>query len=106
MRISNNGAMAKRSTKPPRRRHIPQRTCVVCRTTSDKRRLTRLVRTPDEGVQIDPTGKRNGRGAYLCDQVTCWDRALSTDVLAHALRTTLTEADRERIRAGRPSGAA
>lgn len=96
--------MAKTSPKGGRR-HIPQRTCVVCRTTSDKRTLTRLVRTPDEGVVIDPTGKRNGRGAYLCSQRSCWERALETDVLAKALRTTLTDADRERIRAGQPAPA-
>jgi predicted RNA-binding protein YlxR (DUF448 family) len=85
-----------------RQRHVPQRTCVVCRTTADKRSLTRLVRTPEDGVHIDPTGKRNGRGAYLCDQPACWARALETDVLAKALRTTLTDADRERIQAARP----
>jgi predicted RNA-binding protein YlxR (DUF448 family) len=67
--------------------------------------LTRLVRTPADGVQIDPSGKRNGRGAYVCDQPTCWDRALTTDVLDKALRTTLTEADRERLRAARPAQA-
>ena len=94
--------MVKR-TSQPRRRHVPQRSCVVCRTTSDKRRLTRIVRTPDEGVHEDPTGKRSGRGAYLCDQVICWDRALAGDALDRALRTTLTEDDRARIRAARPS---
>jgi predicted RNA-binding protein YlxR (DUF448 family) len=88
--------------QPKRRRHTPQRTCVVCRTTTDKRTLTRLVRTPDDGVQVDPTGKRNGRGAYLCDQPECWDRALATDVLSKALRTTFTDADRDHIRAARP----
>mgnify|MGYP001225615206 CR=1 FL=1 len=75
----------------------------MCRTTADKRRLTRIVRTPDEGVHVDPTGKRNGRGAYLCDQMTCWDRALAGDALERALRTTLTDEDRARIRAARPS---
>ncbi|NLX09830.1 MAG: YlxR family protein [Chloroflexi bacterium] len=93
--------MSKTASRP-RPRHVPQRTCVVCRSTASKRTLTRLVRTPDEGVQIDPTGKRNGRGAYLCDQRTCWDRALDSDVLANALRTSLTDEDRERIRAARP----
>jgi predicted RNA-binding protein YlxR (DUF448 family) len=94
--------MAKSKSKPKRRRHAPQRTCVVCRTTGDKRMLTRLVRTPDEGVWVDPSGKRSGRGAYLCDQVACWERALSTDVLAAALRTTLTDADRERVKQATP----
>ena len=76
---------------------------MVCRTTADKRSLTRIVRTPDEGVHVDPTGKRSGRGAYLCDQAVCWDLALAGDALDRALRTTLTDEDRARIRAARPS---
>lgn len=73
------------------------RTCIVCREKEAKRQLTRLVRTAD-GVVIDPTGKMNGRGAYLCEQQTCWERALSTDILSRALRTPLTDADRARLR--------
>lgn len=73
------------------------RTCVVCRDKDQKRQLTRLVRT-EEGVIIDSTGKLNGRGAYLCDNPDCWLRAASGDVLSKALRVTLNEADRERIR--------
>ena len=80
-----------------RQKHVPLRTCVVCRETSAKRTLIRLVRTPDEGVQIDPTGKRNGRGAYLCERPDCWQRALNSDVLEKALRATFTAEDRERI---------
>jgi predicted RNA-binding protein YlxR (DUF448 family) len=90
------------SKQQPTAKHIPLRTCVVCRETSAKRTLTRLVRTENEGVQIDKTGKRNGRGAYLCDQVSCWQRAVESDVLEKALRTTLTAEDRERIRQGMP----
>jgi predicted RNA-binding protein YlxR (DUF448 family) len=81
-----------------RRKHIPQRTCVVCRQTAAKRALVRIVRTVDEGIQVDFTGKRNGRGAYLCDQAACWQRAIETDILEKALRTTLTEGDRQRLR--------
>ena len=49
-----------------RRKRIPQRTCVGCRDVGDKRQLVRLVRTPGGTVEIDDTGKRPGRGAYLC----------------------------------------
>jgi uncharacterized protein len=84
-------------SKPPAHKHIPQRTCVVCRETNAKRTLTRIVRTADEGVQVDPSGKKNGRGAYLCEQVTCWQRAVDSDVLEKALRTTLTPEDRQRL---------
>jgi len=60
----------------------------------DKRQLTRVVRTPDSGVLIDPTGKRNGRGAYLCDQAACWDKAIrQPGILNGALNAQVTEAE-------------
>lgn len=62
-----------------------------------KRSLTRIVRTPN-GVEIDPTGKLAGRGAYLHDRRSCWDRALKGP-LANALRTDLSIEDRERLSA-------
>jgi hypothetical protein len=55
----------------------------------------RIVRTPD-GVRYDATGKAEGRGAYLHDKKSCWERALRGS-LAHALKTELTQADREYI---------
>lgn len=73
--------------KPLRQKHVPIRTCVACRETGAKRELTRIVRSPDGEIEIDPTGKRNGRGAYLCDKAACWDRALTTPLLASALNT-------------------
>lgn len=60
-----------------------------------KRTLIRIVRSPD-GVQIDQTGKAPGRGAYLHDQRTCWDRGLK-GALASALKTELSEQDREML---------
>jgi uncharacterized protein len=72
-----------------REKHVPQRTCIVCREKTDKRRLRRLVRTTD-GVVVDASGRLAGRGAYLCDRPTCWDRALQSGVLERALRTTLS----------------
>jgi predicted RNA-binding protein YlxR (DUF448 family) len=81
-------------------KHVPVRTCVVCRRKAGKRQLYRVVRT-EQGVQLDPTGKMNGRGAYLCDQERCWEQAVNTDVLANALKTSLTNEDRERLRRAR-----
>jgi predicted RNA-binding protein YlxR (DUF448 family) len=57
-----------------------------------KRALIRIVRTP-QGVQIDPTGKLAGRGAYVHEDRQCWERALK-GALAHALKTELTEQER------------
>jgi predicted RNA-binding protein YlxR (DUF448 family) len=76
-------------------KHIPQRTCVGCRKVMPKRKMVRIVRTPD-GVQVDPTGKLSGRGAYLHDRRECWERGLK-GALAHALKTTLTLEDRARL---------
>jgi predicted RNA-binding protein YlxR (DUF448 family) len=59
--------------------------CISCRETGAKRGLTRIVRSPEGEVAIDPTGKRNGRGAYLCDKPVCWDRALAGPLLGRAL---------------------
>lgn len=84
--------------QPPHRpKHIPQRTCVGCREVNAKRALIRLVRT-DEGVRVDPTGKAAGRGAYLHDQRSCWQKALK-GALANALRMAFTENDRQILEA-------
>ena len=83
-------------------RKVPIRTCVVCREKAGKRELFRIVRT-EQGIMIDPTGKQNGRGAYLCERKSCWERAVTTDVLNKALRTMLTTEDRERLRQNQPS---
>lgn len=46
-----------------------------------------MVRTGEGHIEVDPTGRRNGRGAYLCDKQACWERAVTTPVLAKALKT-------------------
>ncbi len=83
----------------PQPRRLPQRTCVGCRTVQPKRQLVRLVRKADGSVDIDPTGKAAGRGAYLHDREDCWRLALQGVALGHALKTDITEADRARLRA-------
>lgn len=82
--------------KPPRPQ--PQRTCVVCRQTDAKRTLIRIVRTATQGVQIDLRGKVPGRGAYLCQQVACWEKAIHSAVLQQALKTTLSEVERAQLK--------
>jgi len=77
--------------KRARRKHVPQRTCIACRTMRPKRELIRVVRTPEGEVLVDERGKRNGRGTYLCPQRSCWERALARGLLSAALRTSLSE---------------
>ncbi len=85
--------MAKKTQK--RIKHVPQRTCIGCRTVLAKRELVRLVRTP-EGVQLDATGKVAGRGAYVHNIRSCWQQALKGPI-NHALRTEITAEDRQRL---------
>jgi uncharacterized protein len=88
-----------RRKRAPQPRRVPQRTCVGCRSVLAKRQLVRLVRTAGGNVEIDPTGKAPGRGAYLHDRRDCWRKALASGALDHALKITLTEAERARLRA-------
>jgi len=76
-------------------KHVPQRTCVGCHQVLPKRTLIRIVRNPG-GVQIDPTGKAAGRGAYLHNKRSCWGHGLK-GALAHALKTELTGQDRQHL---------
>jgi uncharacterized protein len=69
-----------------RRKKVPQRTCVACRQTSAKRQLMRIVRAPDGSVTIDASGKRSGRGAYLCATPECWQAGLQRGILPRALK--------------------
>lgn len=79
-----------------RTKHIPQRTCVGCHTVLPKRSLVRIVRHAD-GVRVDSTGKLAGRGAYLHNRRSCWEKGLKGS-LAHALKVTLSPADQETLR--------
>ena len=80
--------------RPQRRKHVPQRICVACRTAQPKRELVRVVRLSSPGeegtVVVDETGKRSGRGAYVCRQQTCWETALTRQQLERALKVTVT----------------
>lgn len=78
-----------------KRKHVPQRTCVGCREVLAKRTLIRIVRGPD-AVYVDTSGKMPGRGAYLHDRRSCWERGLK-GALANALKTELTSSDREHL---------
>ena len=75
----------------------PQRTCVGCRQIAVKRELIRVVRTSDGRVEIDTSGKQAGRGAYLCANRTCWQRALDQKQLNRALKIALCDEDDARL---------
>ena len=79
-------------------RKVPSRTCVACRTADEKRRFVRFVRTPDGHVEVDPSGKANGRGAYLCAKPECFDVARQRRRLDAALNVKLQDDDYDRLR--------
>jgi predicted RNA-binding protein YlxR (DUF448 family) len=66
-------------------RKIPQRMCVGCREMKNKKDLIRVVRTPDGAIEVDPTGKKSGRGAYLCPSQDCFNQAVKGKRLQKAL---------------------
>ena len=81
--------------KTCRRKHIAQRTCVGCREVLPKRSLIRIVRS-ESGVHIDETSKAAGRGAYLHNQRSCWERAIKGS-LANALKMELSVEEKDAL---------
>lgn len=77
----------------------PIRTCIACHASSDKRTLVRFVRTVDGGVALDASGKAAGRGAYVCAESACFERACEKRLLGGRLRTKVGNDDYERLRA-------
>ena len=86
---ASSSANSRGKRKGPRPKHQPQRTCIACRGKTVKRGLIRIVRTPEGEVLIDPTGRANGRGAYLCENPDCWQMALKSNSIEHALKVSL-----------------
>ena len=76
-------------------KHVPVRTCTGCGAKDNKRQLVRIVRTPAGNVEVDPTGRKAGRGAYLCTRLSCWEQALGKGRLERALHTSIPREERD-----------
>lgn len=76
---------------------VPMRMCVGCREMKPKKELLRVVRLADQQVQLDFTGKKSGRGAYVCRDEACMARALKQRQLERALEVNLQETLREQL---------
>ena len=94
-----NATAKVRAGQGVRAKHIPQRTCIGCRESSAKREFVRIVRTVEGTVEVDPTGKKSGRGAYLCRRRPCWETALKRDAVGRALKVALPTDDRAALSA-------
>lgn len=82
--------MVKQSSQPVLKKQRP-RTCVGCGEESPKRILLRVIRTPDGEVRYDPTGKANGRGAYVCARRSCVESAKKKKSFSRALKAEVPE---------------
>ena len=76
---------------------IPQRQCMGCRERMEKRQLIRVVRTPEGNVQLDFSGKCNGRGAYICPNVECLKKVQRSKALERSLETAIPEEVYDRL---------
>ncbi len=72
-------------------RKTPIRKCVGCEDSSSKKELIRIVKNKELGIVLDKTGKLNGRGAYLCKDIECLEKAIKKRKLNHALKSEISE---------------
>ena len=77
---------------------IPQRMCLGCQSRKDKRDLVRVVRTPEGEVLLDKTGKKNGRGAYICPNLDCLEQVMKTKRLEKSLEVEISTEVYEKLR--------
>jgi predicted RNA-binding protein YlxR (DUF448 family) len=70
---------------------IPERKCMGCNEKRPKKELVRVVRVPDGSVELDVNGKKNGRGAYICPKISCYEKALKTKRLERCLETPIPD---------------
>lgn len=80
-----------------KQRKVPLRTCVVSKEKCEKINLIRVVRTPEGNVELDLTGKKNGRGAYLKKDIEVFEKAKNTKILEKVLETTISDSFYEEL---------
>ena len=72
-------------------RKIPMRNCVGCMESKSKNELIRVLKTPEGDVVVDITGRKNGRGAYICPSVECLKKARKTKAISRSLDTIIPD---------------
>ncbi|MBR5319762.1 MAG: YlxR family protein [Peptococcaceae bacterium] len=70
---------------------VPQRTCMGCQAKKDKRELVRIVRSPEGEISVDMTGKKPGRGAYICPDLECLNKVVKSKRLERSLETAISQ---------------
>lgn len=77
---------------------IPQRSCVACRTKKDKNELIRIVKNQANEIIIDESGKKPGKGAYICESMECLEKGIKSKALERALELEIPEEIYENLR--------
>ncbi len=77
---------------------IPQRSCVACKQKKDKNKLIRIVKSKENEIIIDETGKKPGKGAYICDSIECLEKIKKNKALDRALEITIYDDFLEKLR--------
>lgn len=73
------------------KKKIPMRQCTGCGEMKNKKELIRVIKTPESEIVIDFTGKKNGRGAYLCNSLDCLKKARKTKAIERSLKTNIPD---------------
>ena len=68
---------------------MPLRQCIGCGEMKSKKEMIRVLKTADDTIEIDATGRRNGRGAYLCPSMDCWKKAVKSKGLERSLKMAI-----------------
>ncbi len=76
----------------------PQRTCMGCNTKKDKKELVRIVKNKENEISIDKTGKQEGRGAYICNDIKCLEKVIKSKRLEKTLDIKISEEIYENLR--------
>lgn len=70
---------------------VPERQCLGCRQMKDKKSMIRVIKTPEDEIMLDATGKKNGRGAYICPNTECLNKAVKSKGLEHSLKCQIPQ---------------
>lgn len=76
----------------------PQRTCMGCNQKKDKKELIRIVKNKNDELTIDRTGKLEGRGAYICEDINCLERVVKSKRLEKVLEIKISKEIYEKLR--------
>ena len=77
---------------------VPQRTCIGCNIKKDKKDFIRIVKDNQNNISIDRTGKANGRGAYICDNIECLEKAIKNKRIEKSFQMSIDESVYESLR--------